>query len=254
MSRQWPRAKIGLPLAISGRLLTGFGLGLTVFVTLSVVSYTSVHQFADATDWVRHTHEVLTNFQKVNSDMLGAQTAVRGFVISGPENILAPYYDSVRELQDDERTLRRLTADNPHQQMRLTSLEDLIHQRLALYQEELALYRQHGFAEAGALISTARSQELMTKLGLVLGELEREELNLRTQREAQARTRKARTYFIMGAGTAIGLALLLAVLFFLNAEAAARREAAASSRLFAEIVKSSNDAVITKTLGGIITS
>jgi two-component system, sensor histidine kinase and response regulator len=254
MPKQRQRASTGLPLAISGRLLTGFGLGLAVFITLNVVSYMSARQFADATDWVRHTYEVLTKIQKVNSDLLGAQAAVRGFVITGRQNILAPYYDSIRELEDDQQTLRRLTADNPRQQTRLTTLEELIHQRLALNQEGLTLYRDHGFAEAVTVISTARSQELTSQLGLVLGALEREERDLLTLREAQARTRMARTYFILGAGTSIGLGLLLAVLFFLNAEAAARREVDASNRLYAEIVRSSRDAVITKTLGGIITS
>ena len=44
------------------------------------------------------------------------------------------------------------------------------------------------------------------------------------------------------------------VLFFLNAEATERREAESISRLGAEIVRSASDAVITKTLEGIITS
>ena len=37
-----------LRLAIGGRLLTGFGLGLGVFAVLSVVSYSNVRHFADA--------------------------------------------------------------------------------------------------------------------------------------------------------------------------------------------------------------
>ena len=64
--KRLPGANTRLRLAIDGRLLTGFGLGLGVFAVLSVVSYSNVRQFADATDWVRHTHEVLTKMQKVN--------------------------------------------------------------------------------------------------------------------------------------------------------------------------------------------
>jgi methyl-accepting chemotaxis protein len=220
-----PSANTRLPLAISGRLLTVFGLGLAIFIALSVVSYTDVQQLADATSWVRHTHEVLKTIQRVNSDLLGLETAAQRFVITGRENLLTPYPDSVRELHDDERTLRRLTADNPRQQTRVTSLENLIDQRLALSQKGLDAYRRGGLAAVEALVSTGSGKEIIEALGLVLGALEREERELLTQREAQAQASGAKTYFILGIGTFIGLGLLLALLFFINSEAAGGRKA-----------------------------
>src|SRR5580693_2078677 len=120
------RRKRGLSLAISPRLLVGFGVGLLAFLSLSLVSWKSAGQLAEATDWVRHTYEVLAKLQKVNSDVISVQTAVRGFVITGQDDYLAPYRDALREQQDDVRTLGQLTADNPRQQRRLITLEDLI--------------------------------------------------------------------------------------------------------------------------------
>jgi two-component system sensor histidine kinase/response regulator len=251
-ARAWLSAE--LPLAIGRRALAGFGLGLAVFVVLSTVSNKSARELAETVDWVRHTHEVLARIQKVNSDLLSMQASVRGFVISGREDFLAPYQDGRRELQEDERKLRRLTADNPRQQQRLTALDDLIRQRLAYSEEILDLQRQGGFAAAAALISTGGGLAMMRESEAVIGALGGEERDLLARREAQARAQTARTFFILSMGTFIGLALLLTALFFLNSEATERHEAEAISRLGAEIVKSASDGVITKTLGGIITS
>jgi PAS domain S-box-containing protein len=251
-ARTWRDAE--LQLAISRRLLAGFGLGVALFVALSMMSNKSARELAETDDWVRHTHEVLARIQRVNSDLITVQSAVGGFVISGGADFLAPYHDARRELEDDERMLRRLTADNPRQQRRLDTLEDLIRQRLAYAEETLDLQRQRGFAASAALISTGGGLEIMKQFKAVIGALEGEEGDLLTRREAQARAQTARTFFILSIGTFIGLALLLTVLFFLNSEATERREAEAVSRLGAEIVRSASDAVITKTLEGIITS
>jgi PAS domain S-box-containing protein len=244
----------GLRLAIGNRLLAGFGLGLVVFAMLGLLSYKSERQFAETAGWVEHTHEVLARIQKVNADLIGVQSAVGGFVITGREEFLAPYRGALPELQDDQGTLRRLTADNPSQQERLSTLEDLIRQRLAFAEETLDVQRRRGSAAAAALISTGRGQETMQRFALVVGALEREEQFLLNVREARSRAQSPEIFFILSIGTVIGLGLLLAVLFFLNSEAAERGEAEAASRLAAEIVRSTDDAVITKTLEGIITS
>src|ERR1700722_3753916 len=138
------RRKKGLSLAIGPRLLVGFGVGLSAFLTLSMVSWKSAGQLAETTDWVRHTYEVLAKLQKVNSDVIGVETAVRGFVITGQDDYLAPYHDALRDERDDVQMLGRLTADNPRQQRRLITLEDLISQRLAFSEETLDLQRQRG--------------------------------------------------------------------------------------------------------------
>ena len=251
-ARAWRSAQ--LQLAISRRLLAGFGFGLVLFLALSMLSNKSARELAVTDDWVRHTHEVLARIQKVNSDLVTVQTAVGGFVISGRADFLVPYHAVRGELEDDERILRRLTADNPRQQQRLTRLEDLIRQRLAYAEETLDLQRQRGFAAAAALISAGRGLEIMKNFAAVIAALEREEQDLLTRREAQARAQTARTFFILSNGTFIGLALLLVVLFFLNSEATERREAESIGRLGAEIVRSASDAVITQTPEGIITS
>jgi two-component system, sensor histidine kinase and response regulator len=224
------------------------------FLALSMVSWQSAGQLAETTDWVRHTFEVLAKLQKVNSDVIGVQTAVRGFVITGQEDYLAPYRDALQEQRDDVRTLSRLTADNPRQQKRLITLRDLISQRLAFSEETLNLQHQRGFAAAAALISTGRGQEIMNKIESTIGAMEREEQELLTGRETRSRAGRVRTSFILSGGTFIGLGLLLTVLFLLNSEAAERREAEATSRVAAEIVSSTGDAVITMTMEGTVTS
>ena len=239
-------------LAIGGRLLAGFGLGLLVFLLLSMLSYKSVRHLAETLDWVRHTHEVLAQIQKVNSDLIGIQASVRGSVITGQDD--SPYQQVLQELQDDEGKVRRLTADNPRQQARLTALENLIRQLAAFSKEALDLDRQRGFAATAALISTGGGQEIMKSLRTAIDALEQEEHELLAEREARARAQTERTFLVLPVGTVIGLGLLLAVMFFLNSEATERRQAEATSRLASEIVRSTDDAVITKTLGGIITS
>ncbi|MEO8127826.1 MAG: PAS domain S-box protein, partial [Bryobacteraceae bacterium] len=248
----WRQA--GLSLAMSRRLLAGFGLGLVVFLFLSMASYNSERQLAEAAGWVSRTHEVLTKMEEVNSGLITIQTAVRGFVITGQETFLAPYQNALLELQDNQRILRRLTSDNARQQERLTKLENLTRQWLGFSKDTLDLHRQRGFAAAAAFISAGGGQLLMNEISAVTGELESEQRDLLAKRETLSRVQTVRTFFILSVGTFIGIGLLLTVLFFLNSEAAERREAEVTSRLAAEIVKSTGDAVITKTLEGIITS
>ncbi|MCU1324969.1 MAG: multi-sensor hybrid histidine kinase [Bryobacterales bacterium] len=241
-------------LAIGGRLLAGFGVGLAAFIALSVSAYRSTGQLAETSEWVRHTHEVLAKLEKVDSNVMNGVAAVRGFVITGQESFLLPYRRTLQEQENDERTLRRLIADNPRQQARFIALENLIVQWRAFSEETLGVQRQRGATAAAALISTGRGEEIMKDFQTVIAAMEREERNLLTGRESQARASTARMVSVISVGILIDLALLLTVLFLFIAEAGERRDAEAGSRLAAEIVKSTSDAVITLTLGGVVTS
>jgi PAS domain S-box-containing protein len=244
----------GLRLAIGRWRLAGFVVALAIVVALGVVSYKSVQRLAETAAGVRHAIEVLAKLQGVRSDVAKSQIAVRGFVITGQEELLVPHQEGLARLEDDELSLRKLTADNPAQQARLAALEELIRQRAALSAQTLDLYHRDGREAAARLIATGRGQELLNRIGSLFEAMERTERDLLAQREARNKVLTTSTFLILPVGTLIGVSVLFAVLFSLNAEATERHEAQAASRLAAATVESTEDAVITKTLGGLITS
>jgi PAS domain S-box-containing protein len=248
----WNRA--GLRLAIGGRRVAEFAVGLAVFVAMGVASYKSARRFAETADWVRHTVEVLAKLQEVHSDVAKSQIAVRGFVITGHEEFLAHYQEGLTRLEEDERALRRLTTGDPIQEARLATLEDLIRRRQAFSAQTVDVYRRQGREAAATLISTGQGQELLNGIASLVEAMERTEWDLLAQREVTNRAITARTFLILPVGTFIGISVLVAVLFALNSEATERLQAEAASRDAAAVVESTGDAVITKTLGGIITS
>jgi PAS domain S-box-containing protein len=239
-------------LAIRGSLLAGFVLGLVVFVALGVTGYRSARSFADTADWVRHTIEVLAKLQEMHANVAESQIAVRGFLLTGRDDFLDPYQEGLAKLEEDERELRRLTADNPIQQARLGTLEDLIRERRASSAQTLDVYHRQGAATA--LMGTVRGQELIGRIASVVEEMARTERELLAEREARNKAVMSRTFWILPVGTLLGAGILLAVLFFLNAGAIERRQAEAARRDAVAILESTDDAVITKTLDGIITS
>ena len=229
-------------------------LGLAIFVGLGVISYRSARRSADTMASVRQTIRVLSTLQQVDKDVTEVQTTVRGYVITGREDFLAPYQEALQRLDDDERMLSRLTADNPVQHVRFETLEDLIHQRKAFSAQTLELRRRQGVGPAASLISTGGGHEIMLQIALVVDAMVREERSLLARRDAESRAVTARAFLILPAGTFIGVSVLLAMLFILNSEALERHQAELANRNAASIVESTDDAVIAKTLGGIITS
>ena len=134
------------------------------------------------------------------------------------------------------------------------SLEGLIGQRRAFSAQIVEVYRRDGAAAAAALISAGRGRAIMNRIGSVVDAVDRRERDRLTQREAENEVLTARTLLILPVGSFIGLSVLLVVLFSLNSEATERRQADSASRTAAAIVESTGDAVVTKTLGGVITS
>ena len=241
-------------LALRGWLLAGFVLVLAVFLGLNAASYRSARQSTETAYWLRHTHEVLAQIQKLQTHAADAQAAMRGYVISGREDFLARYQTRLRELPNDQRRLRHLLAGRPSQQERLERLDAVIREHLEFVQATVELRRNRGLEAAAAQVSSGRGQGIMEQLRSVVGELDHEERSLLADREAQAGNANSKLFFILPVGTLTGLGLFLLVLFFLNAEIAERQRADAAHRALAAIVESTDDAVISKTLAGIVTS
>ena len=62
---------------------------------------------------------------------------IRGYNITGEERLLEPYRQSLPSINAELAIIRKMTADNPSQQKRLTRLDELVTQRLHGIKESL---------------------------------------------------------------------------------------------------------------------
>ena len=266
------------------RVTGGFivAIFLTIFIGFS--AWRSARLAANEADWVAHTYAVMETLEVTAKHVIEAETSARAFALTGQEPLLAHYQSARDSVHQDEDTLRHLTADNPNQQQRLDGVESQVRASLKFADSIVGKHKQaHAAPDADEIRETER---LMDGVRTTTEEMHAEEMRLLNQRTEQTIAGRRLTSFIMVLGVLAGAGFLAVALFAVNREivvsARARaqlstlnaeleqrvalRTAALQSQIvertraqetserLAAVVESSDDAIISKTLDGIITA
>jgi PAS domain S-box-containing protein len=250
----------------------GFGFALTCLGIVGVVSFLSVVRLNENAARVEHTHEVFSRLELLLAAVTDSETAERGYVITGDESYLEPYRQSAAVVDGQTRRLRELTADNPAQQRRLDSLVPLVTDRLANLRAVIELRKDQGFAAAQSEILTGKGKRFHDRIRGLIDQMKDVETSLLKERERRTnRSSNVAQAVIIGGGFLacglVGLALFAIRRDFAGrarAERALReakdqlearvQERTAELAQLASIVESSDDAIVSKNLQGIITS
>src|ERR1700749_3522558 len=105
----------------------------TVVVVINAAfAFHAVNKLLASEDLVEHTWKVINQVERVMGSAKDAETGNRGYLITGDEAYLQPYNDALRDLPIELAAFRKLTADNPSQQRRISEMEAVLDQRLKL--------------------------------------------------------------------------------------------------------------------------
>jgi PAS domain S-box-containing protein len=179
---------------------TGAGLAVAGAILLLVAGllYRNGRSFIEASEWVSHTHEVLAELEATLSAVAEAQTAARGYIITGQEVFLEPYQAAAPGVRANLDRLKSLTSDNPSQQRRLAILESAAAEKLDSLQQNIDLRKQKGFEAAQQRVATGIGTRQMNRVRVIISEMKQEEEDLlkRRARDFQASTRKTTLTFL----------------------------------------------------------
>jgi len=279
------RFEAPLETSIRRKVTGGFLFAVLLTVVLGVSSWRGARQAEQDSYWVSHTHEVMESIQRTLRSVIEAETSARAFALSGEEALLAHYQYAHDEIYQNEDELRHLTADNASQQIRMDELQSRVGTALQFADSIIAKRRARGvdrnadydaleierridavrattramyseesrlLAERGARIEAgqqwARDVALLgVLLGVILWTLARLAVNREIAVSERARTQLS----ILNGELERRVEERTAAL---RLEIAERERTAEARERLAAVVDSSDDAIISKTLQGVITS
>src|SRR5258705_12176297 len=121
------------------KIIAGFALALAIWLAIGSLLYRNTSEQAQEARWVSHTFDALAKIQELLLRLTDAETARRGFVMSGRDRFLTHYNNAVERANTAFNQLRALTGDNPRQEQTCNSLQTLIQLRFAVYSKSIAM-------------------------------------------------------------------------------------------------------------------
>lgn len=216
--------------------LAGFVSAFLVMAVLSVLAFHQARSFSHASRGLTHSQEILRTLEQMRTEIAGAETNHRGYLITGETAYLAPYGKMLEKIRLDAARLIQLVDSDPQQSALAVEVKINIDARIQTFAQVIAVYQTLGFKAAQSLVAQdmGRKQTAQAYRSLDdMSELAQQYLqaNQRQQEAAEARLR----YSIAGLATALLAVLSLIYVLISRSVAAARRAEEMLNRLNATL-------------------
>jgi signal transduction histidine kinase len=201
----------------------GFLFALLILVSIAAWMYRDTRLLISAADTAARSHEVLEVLAgRLSLDFVEAQTARRGFVMTGEADELERFQSAIDKIGSDLAALQELTADDPYQQQQLLVLRPLLARRLALWRESVELRKAEGIESERQRQLMQEGRDLNDSIRATIAAMESEEKALSEGRRREARASAQYAMRFLVSGTLAGVALLMIVFALLKWEISQR--------------------------------
>jgi signal transduction histidine kinase len=207
-----------------------FAVTLLALIGVGVASYDGMWELVDSRAKVEHTYDVLRAVDAVTARVASAESAARGYLLTGDERHLTRYGADTAEAWRSLAALQRLTSDNPRKQQRALALEPLVRERLDALARAAEGRRQAPAAPPDTAAVERWSPAGDSLRALLAGIAADEQVILRQRSSNQARS-------IVSTAVAMVLVLLLSTALAALATIAVRRDIAARARVAEELLR-----------------
>jgi diguanylate cyclase (GGDEF)-like protein len=166
--------------------------------------------------WVIHTHNVITDSEKLLSSMKDAETGQRGYLLTQEITYLEPYYTGMSNAQKMFQELRLLTKDNPEQQAAL----DNIDKSMKLKFDELALTveltQYDNLSQALKVVKEDRGKDYMDSLRADLTQFINIEMILLEKRKGDFKENRTQLVTLIKMQIVLLIFLAIFTIFFMK--------------------------------------
>jgi PAS domain S-box-containing protein len=174
-------------------LITGLILVVCAIISILFLSYKQSQKVHDTDALITHTSDILYQSERILSDVIDNETSTRGFALTGDEKYLDPLQKSENTVYQEIAILKKLTGNNPDQQVRIDSLTKYVTKRLTYSRNNIDIRRTKGLASVMKLMETGEGKFYTDQVRIISSNIQQEENKLLEQRREA--NRHAITHF-----------------------------------------------------------
>ncbi len=185
-------------------------LGLACLVLLLIVAgrLEEHREISHSRQRVGKTVLALQSIENVTTLLLEAETAQRGFLLTGAESYLLPYQQVLRELPAALSDFEAASLGVGIDHLQAQRLQALAHAKLAETSQAVTLYRRSGPMQALTLVRSNAGQHFMEQIWQVSKALKQDYIRVFTRESEQLEHNNQKSLRVLAAGSALVLAIL----------------------------------------------
>ena len=197
-------------LPLRSKIAAGFLTAVLVLI-VGAISLWAVTRAAKSFLAVNHTSQVLIEQHKLLAGLADAETAARGYALTGDTSFLHPFEAARIVVPRYISRLRGLTSENAVQQIRLDTLESVAREQIQLNEQIIRFRKTDGFQLASDMIATGQGQGVMDHARALTASMELEENRILSLRTARRERDERIAYMVIGVGGALAFLLSLLI-------------------------------------------
>jgi signal transduction histidine kinase len=214
-----------LKLSLQAKMGFSFLMGLLILLIVGVTAWQANSKQIENSSLLAHTHHVLSNAEGLLNALTEAESASRGYLISGDASFLTPNQKTQEDIEIQYRQLLLLTADNQEQQQRLFTIKPLIDQRVSSLAALNQMRRDMGLAFTQERFAGSKGKQLQDEIRAQIRAMERAEEKLLTQRSAGAERASMESRLAITLGMLCAVLITVASFLVIRYDIARRTEA-----------------------------
>jgi PAS domain S-box-containing protein len=232
--------------------LKGFCLAILIFITLLYFSARQTTITNNTASWVAHTQEVLFHTERLLMEAINIETGARAFLLTRQVQFLSSFRESGLDVRLELQAIKKLTADNYSQQVRLDSINVIINKRILFSDSIINLEKGITLADALQIVKRGEGKIYTEKIGLLVNHMQQEENRLLKKRQSalqNAITVQQRLFIY----SILCMLFLLLYVFWKEKTQSIQKDKVKEEILFRNLLESAQEAmVIVNTHGQII--
>ncbi|MBZ5535889.1 MAG: PAS domain S-box protein [Acidobacteriia bacterium] len=229
--------------SIGGKVISAFGLALLILISINVISYRTTTRLVKNTQLESQSFRQLEILVALTARLTDAESGQRGYLITGDESYLRPYYGALSGVDQQIEDFRKLNDDDPEELPRVDVLQSLVRQRLLLLQKSIDLKKENPSISASEIALLEEGRKLHEQVRKLILEMKDHENEVFLQRSKEEKVTARNAEVVITLGGLLSIGLVAGAIFIIHRDIGQRLRAEESLRHLSSILEATPDFV-----------